>query len=63
MLTGKQRIEAVLRGEQPDRVPVMLHNFLMAAREAGYTQREYREDPRRSRMPISGPSRPTATTA
>ncbi len=45
-MNGKQRIEAALRGEQPDRVPVMLHNFLMAAREAGYTQRQYREDPR-----------------
>jgi len=45
-MNGKQRIESALRGEQPDRVPVMLHNFLMAAREAGYTQRQYREDPR-----------------
>jgi uroporphyrinogen decarboxylase len=47
MVTGKQRVEAVLRGQRPDRVPVMLHNFLMAAREAGYTQRQYREDPRK----------------
>ena len=54
MMTGKQRIEAVLRGERPDRVPVMLHNFLMAAREAGYTQRQYREDPRTSRSPHPG---------
>jgi uroporphyrinogen decarboxylase len=44
-MTGRQRIVAALRGEWPDRVPVMLHNFLMAAREAGYTQRQYREDP------------------
>ena len=44
-MNGKQRIEAALRGEQPDRVPVMLHNFLMAAREAGYTQRQFRESP------------------
>jgi MtaA/CmuA family methyltransferase len=44
-MNGMQRIEAALRGEQPDRTPVMLHNFLMAAREAGYTQRQYREDP------------------
>jgi len=27
--------------------PVMLHNFMMAAREAGYTMAEYREDPRK----------------
>ena len=44
-MNGKQRIEAALRGEPPDRIPVMLHNFLMAAREAGITQRQYREDP------------------
>jgi uroporphyrinogen decarboxylase len=46
-MNGRQRIVAALRGEWPDRVPVMLHNFLMAAREAGYTQRQYREDPRK----------------
>ena len=34
-----------MRGERADRIPVMLHNFLMAAREAGLTQRQYREDP------------------
>lgn len=44
-MNGKQRIEAALRGETADRIPVMLHNFLMAAREAGITQRQYREDP------------------
>lgn len=44
-MNGKQRIEAALRGDWPDQVPVMLHNFLMAAREAGVTQREYRENP------------------
>ena len=44
-MTGRQRIAAALRGERPDRVPVMLHNFLMAAREAGFTQRRFREDP------------------
>lgn len=29
----------------PDRRPVMVHNFMTAAREAGYTMRAYREDP------------------
>ena len=38
-------MEAALRGERADRIPVMLHNFLMAAREAGITQRQYRDDP------------------
>lgn len=44
-MNGKQRIEAAMRGEAADRIPVMLHNFLMAAREAGITQRQYRNDP------------------
>jgi len=45
-MNGRQRVEAALRSEWPDRVPVMLHNFPMAAREAGYTQRRFRGDPR-----------------
>jgi len=45
-MNGYQRIMAALRGEWPDKVPVMLHNFMMAAREAGYTQKAYREDPK-----------------
>jgi uroporphyrinogen decarboxylase len=44
-MNGYQRVRAVLAGERPDRVPVMLHNFLMAARGAGFTQRRFREDP------------------
>jgi uroporphyrinogen decarboxylase len=44
-VTGYQRIRAVLRGASPDRVPVMLHNFMMAARRAGYTLRQFRESP------------------
>ncbi len=37
---------AALRGEWPDRTPVMLHNFMAAAEEAGITMRQYRMDPR-----------------
>jgi uroporphyrinogen decarboxylase len=44
-MTGYQRIRAALGGGRPDRVPVMLHNFLMAAREAGFPQRRFRGDP------------------
>ena len=44
-MNGYQRVRAALEGGRPDRVPVMLHNFLMAAREAGFTQRRFREDP------------------
>lgn len=44
-MNGHGRVAAALRGEKPDRVPVMLHNFMMAAREAGLTMKRYREDP------------------
>lgn len=45
-MNGYQRIRAALRGEISRSMPVMLHNFLMAAREAGVPMREYRRDPR-----------------
>lgn len=45
-MNGYQRIRAALRGEPVDKTPVMLHNFMMAAREAGLTMREFRSDPR-----------------
>lgn len=45
MSNGYQRITAALRGERPDRTPVMLHNFMMAAQEAGVTMRQFRTDP------------------
>jgi uroporphyrinogen decarboxylase len=45
-VNGYERIAAALRGERPDRVPVMLHNFMVAARQAGVTMRAFREDPR-----------------
>lgn len=44
-MNGYQRIEAALRGQWPDRVPVLLHNFMLAAREAGHSMRSYRENP------------------
>lgn len=44
-MNGYERIQAAIEGRKPDRTPVMLHNFMMAAREAGYTMAEYREDP------------------
>ena len=43
-MNGYQRVMAALRGEQPDAIPIMLHNFMPAAREAGYSMREYRMD-------------------
>lgn len=45
-MNGLQRIMAAMRGERPDNVPIMLHNFMMATREAGLTQAQYRSSPR-----------------
>ena len=44
-MNGYQRIRAALRGESPDTTPIMLHNFMLAAREAGITMEQYRRDP------------------
>ena len=41
-MNGRERILAALWGEPVDRVPVMLHNFLMAAREADVSMAEFR---------------------
>jgi uroporphyrinogen decarboxylase len=45
-MNGVERITAALRGEWPDRIPVMLHSFMPAAREASLTMRQFRENPR-----------------
>ncbi len=44
-VNGYERIRAVFDGKWPDKVPIMLHNFMMAAREAGYSMAQYRSDP------------------
>jgi MtaA/CmuA family methyltransferase len=44
-MNGFERISAALAGRRADTVPVMLHNFMMAAREAGITMHQYRTDP------------------
>jgi MtaA/CmuA family methyltransferase len=44
-MNGHQRIMAAFNGQQSDTTPVMLHNFMMAAREAGMTMQEFRSDP------------------
>lgn len=36
-MNSKQRLESVLQGKKPDRVPVILHNFLMVTRESDVT--------------------------
>ncbi len=44
-MNSRDRVMATLRGEIPDRVPVCLHNFLPAAREAGVPLGRYLTDP------------------
>ncbi|MEI6047409.1 MAG: uroporphyrinogen decarboxylase family protein [Bacteroidota bacterium] len=45
-MNGYERINAALKDEKPDKVPVMLHNFMMAAREHGATMEQYRDSPK-----------------
>lgn len=45
-MNGKQRILMALTGQMPDKTPIMLHNFLMAIRENGYTVAQYRKNPK-----------------
>jgi uroporphyrinogen decarboxylase len=45
-MNGYERIKAALAGMQTDKVPVMLHNFMMAAHEAGFTMERFRNDPK-----------------
>lgn len=47
-MNGFERIHKALRGEWPDKRPVMLHNFMMAAKEAGYSMKEFRESPQKA---------------
>lgn len=45
-MNGYERIQAALKNEPTDKVPVMLHNFMMAAREIGVTMHQFRENPK-----------------
>jgi uroporphyrinogen decarboxylase len=44
-MNGYERIVKVLRGEAVDRTPIMLHNFMPAAKEAGFTMKQFRSSP------------------
>lgn len=44
-MNSKERITSALQGLHSDRVPVMLHNFMMASREYGVNMKRFREDP------------------
>ena len=45
-MNGFERISAALAGKPSDKVPVMLHNFMMAAHEYGATMERFRNDPK-----------------
>jgi MtaA/CmuA family methyltransferase len=45
-MNGYQRIMSAFQGKHPDTTPIILHNFMMAAREAGMTMNQFRSDPR-----------------
>ncbi|NQU54663.1 MAG: hypothetical protein HQ522_19245 [Bacteroidetes bacterium] len=44
-MNGYERIQAALKGEKPDKTPIMLHNFMMAAIEAGVSMETFRDNP------------------
>jgi uroporphyrinogen decarboxylase len=45
-MNGYERICAALKGEKPDKTPIMLHNFMLAAKEHGVTMDQYRNSPK-----------------
>jgi MtaA/CmuA family methyltransferase len=45
-MTGYERINTTLKGGLADKVPLMLHSFMPAAAEAGFTMAEYRSNAR-----------------
>lgn len=44
-MNGYQRIISALKGDRPDKIPVMLHNFMAAAREMNVSMGQFRESP------------------
>lgn len=44
-MNGFERINAALKGKKADKTPIMLHNFMMAAKEAGFSMHQFRESP------------------
>lgn len=45
-MNGYERIQAALKGEPTDKTPILLHNFMMAAKEYGVTMEQFRNDPK-----------------
>ena len=47
-MNGYQRIKAALEGRWADQRPIMLHNFMLTVKEAGITQKIFRENPEKA---------------
>jgi MtaA/CmuA family methyltransferase len=45
-MNGYERMVAALKGQPVDKIPVMLHNFMVAARELNVTMKQFRDNPR-----------------
>ena len=45
-MNGYERINAALRGKPTDKIPVMLHNFMVAAEDMNVSMSRFRENPR-----------------
>ena len=45
-MNGYERINAAIQGLKPDKIPVMLHNFMVAAKEYGITMQQFRDNPK-----------------
>lgn len=46
-MNGYERIWNCLNGKEVDRTPAMLHNFMAAASEKGYSMKEFRNSPKK----------------
>lgn len=44
-MNGYQRVNCALVGKWPDKRPIVLHNFMHAAKEAGFTMKQYYSNP------------------
>jgi MtaA/CmuA family methyltransferase len=44
-MNGYQRVKTALEGKWPDKRPIILHNFMLAAKEAGFTMKQYYTKP------------------
>lgn len=44
-MNGLERVMAALKDEWPDKRPIVLHNFMHAAQEAGFTMKQYYSKP------------------